>query len=104
MLCIHNSLGEHYNSHKVLCNITMRIVPKVISPILLHRTTTSEVDAGRMAVEGESSHLPYILLPHDEGQDVKMASDVEVKMKQRCVIEFLYAEKMALIDIHNTEY
>jgi len=40
----------------------------------------------------------------DEGQDVKMASDVEVKMKQRCVIEFLYAEKMALIDIHNTEY
>jgi len=68
MLCIHNSLGEHYNSHKVLCNITMRIVPKVISPILLHWTTTSEVDAGRMAVEGESSHLPYILLPHDRWQ------------------------------------
>ena len=28
-----------------------------------------------------------------EGQSDKMASDMEVRMKQRCVIEFLHAEK-----------
>jgi len=30
-----------------------------------------------------------------EVQSDKMASDMEVRMKQRCVIEFLYAEKIA---------
>ena len=35
-----------------------------------------------------------------EGQSDKMASDMEVQMKQRCVTEFLHAEKMAPIDIH----
>ena len=35
-----------------------------------------------------------------EGQSVKMASDMEVRMKQRCVIEFLHAEKIAPNDIH----
>jgi len=35
-----------------------------------------------------------------EGQSDKMASDMEVHMKQRCVIEFLHAEKIAPIDIH----
>ena len=35
-----------------------------------------------------------------EGQSDKMASDVEVRMKQRCVIEFLHAEKTAPNDIH----
>ena len=29
-----------------------------------------------------------------------MASDMEVHMKQRCVIEFLHAEKLAPTDIH----
>jgi len=29
-----------------------------------------------------------------------MTSDVEVRMKQRCVIEFLHVEKMASIDIY----
>jgi hypothetical protein len=28
-----------------------------------------------------------------EGQSDKMASDMEVRMKQRCVTEFLHAEK-----------
>jgi len=28
-----------------------------------------------------------------EGQSDKMASDIEVRMKQRCVTEFLHAEK-----------
>jgi len=35
-----------------------------------------------------------------EGQSDKLASDVEVWMKKRCVIEFLHAEKMTLIVIH----
>ena len=35
-----------------------------------------------------------------EGQSDKMASDMEVCMKQRCVIEFLQAEKNAPNDIH----
>jgi hypothetical protein len=35
-----------------------------------------------------------------EGQSDKMVSDMEVRMKQRCVIEFLHAEKTAPNDIH----
>ena len=35
-----------------------------------------------------------------EGQSDKMASDIEVHMKQRRVIEFLHVEKIALNDIH----
>ena len=35
-----------------------------------------------------------------EGQSDKMASDMEVRMKQMCVIEFLHAEKIAPSDIH----
>ena len=35
-----------------------------------------------------------------EGQSDKMASDMEVHMKQRCVIEFLHVEKIAPNDIH----
>ena len=38
-----------------------------------------------------------------EGQSDRMASDMEVQMKQRCVAEFFHApmeEKIAPIDIH----
>ena len=35
-----------------------------------------------------------------EGQSDRMASDVGVCMKHRCVIEFLHAEDMAPVDIH----
>jgi len=35
-----------------------------------------------------------------EGQSDKMASDMEVRMKQRYVTEFLHAEKIAPNDIH----
>jgi hypothetical protein len=35
-----------------------------------------------------------------EGQSIKMVSDMEVRMKQRCVIEFLHVEKIASNDIH----
>ena len=46
----------------------------------------------------------YILLLCDRWQQREqsesMASDMEVYMKQRCVIDFLHAEKMAFIDIY----
>jgi len=35
-----------------------------------------------------------------EGQSDKMAIDMKVRMKQRGVIGFLHAEKMAPTDIH----
>ena len=35
-----------------------------------------------------------------EGQSDKMVSDMEVCMKQKCVIEFLCVEKKAPTDIH----
>jgi len=35
-----------------------------------------------------------------EGHSDKMASDVEVRMKQRCITEFLHVEKIAPNDIH----
>ena len=35
-----------------------------------------------------------------EGQSDKMASDMEMRMKQRCVIEFIHVEKIASDDIH----
>ena len=35
-----------------------------------------------------------------EGKSDKMASNLEVRMKQKCAIEFLHAEKMAPTDIH----
>ena len=34
-----------------------------------------------------------------EGQSDKMAPDMEVHMKQRCGIEFLHVENIALVDI-----
>ena len=47
--------------------------------------------------------LHYTLLLYDRRQQRgtdKMASDVKVHMKQKCVTEFLHAEKMAPTDIH----
>ena len=35
-----------------------------------------------------------------EGQSDRMMSDMEVCMEQRCVTDFLHAEKMAPTDIH----
>ena len=35
-----------------------------------------------------------------KGQSDRKASDMEVRMKQRCDTEFLHAEKMAPIGIH----
>jgi len=58
-----------------------------------------------MAVEVEPSnniplHFVAIRQMAAEGQSDRMASDTEVQMNQRYVIEFLHVEKMAPFDIH----
>ena len=45
----------------------------------------------------------YVLLLCDRWQQIavwQMASDVKVRMKQRCITEFLHVERMAPTDIH----
>ena len=66
---------------------------------------TSEADVGGMEVEGNLPpnipfHVVAMWLMAAEGQSDTMASDMEVCMKQRCVTEFLHAEKTASIDTH----
>ena len=65
----------------------------------------SEVDVDGMAVEVKPStnillHLAAVWQLAAKRQSHRMASDVEVWMKQRCVTEFLHVEKIASIDIH----
>ena len=66
---------------------------------------TSEANVVDMTVEVEPSRqysVNFVAVRQmtAEGQSDKMAPDMEVRMKQRCVIEFLYAEKIAPNDIH----
>jgi len=65
----------------------------------------SEADVGGMAVEVEPSCqccLSFVSVQQmaTVRQSDKAASNMEVQMKQKCVIEFLHAETMAPIDIH----
>jgi hypothetical protein len=58
-----------------------------------------EVDAGGIAVEVEPPCQWFVCFVATwwtaaEEQPGKMASDMEVNKKQRCVTEFLYAEKI----------
>jgi len=76
-------------------------------PISLCWPTTSEANVVDMAVEVEPSRQYSVKFfsvrqMTAEGQRDKMASDMEVRMKQRCVIEFLHAEKIKIApnDIH----
>ena len=77
----------------------MRAALKVICPILSCCPTASEADVGVMIVEVEPSHQYSLIFcccatDGSRGQSDKMASDMEVHMKQRCVIEFLHVEKL----------
>ena len=66
-------------------------------------TLGHDADGGGMAAEIEPSHqtLHYTLWQMAaEGQSDKMASDMEVCVKQMGVTEFLYEEKTAPTDIH----
>jgi len=85
----------------------MRVAPKLMPSILLCWPTTSEADVGDMAVEVEPSHqysVKFCCCATDDsrGQSNKMVSDMEVHMKQRCVIEFFHVEKFAPNDIHRS--
>ena len=76
--------------------------PKVLPPTLLCWLITSEADIGGMAIEVELSFQNSftsvaVWQMVAEGQSDKTASDMEVPMKKRCVIEFLHVEN---IDIH----
>ena len=70
-----------------------------MSPILICRPTTPEVDVGGMAVEAEPpTNIPLHVLAvwqlAAEGHSDRMASDMEEQMKHlKCVTEFLHAEK-----------
>ena len=81
----------------------MRAAPKVMPPMLWCWPMMSEADCV-MAVEVEPSHqysLHFVAVWQTvaEGQSDKMASDVEVHMKQRCVMEFFCVGKIAPTDI-----
>ena len=74
-------------------------------PILLCWPTTSKANGVDMAVEVEPSRQYSVKFScratdNSRGPSDKLASDMEVRMKQRCVIEFLHAEKIAPNDIH----
>jgi hypothetical protein len=62
----------------------------------------SEANVVDMAVEVEPFRQYSVKFCYraTEGQSDKMASDMEVRMKQRRVTEFLHAEKFAPSDIH----
>ena len=80
----------------------MKTALKVTPPILLCWLVMSEADVGGMAVEVASSpSIPLLMwLMVAEGKFDRMASDMEMSMKQNCITEFLHMEKMALIDIY----
>jgi hypothetical protein len=71
-------------------------------PILIYCPTTLEADAGGVAVEDEASRSLFLtLVPVRQiaakEQSGNMASDMEVRTKQRGVIEFLHEEKKLLM-------
>ena len=58
-----------------------------------------------MAVEGELSHQFFItfccsVTDGSRSCLIKMTSDMEVCVKQKCVTEFLHVENIAPIEIH----
>ena len=62
----------------------------------------SEADVSDMGIEAEPScqySITFFCHAADGSRD-KMTADMEVHLKQRYVTEFLHAEKMAPIDIH----
>ena len=77
----------------------VRAALKLIPPVLLCLPTTSEADTGGLVVEVEPSHQYPITFClscdrwQQRGGQKKIMSDVEMCMKQMCVIEFFHAEK-----------
>jgi len=81
----------------------IRAVLKVALPILFCWPTTTEADIGDAAVDSVFPPIFHVVAMWQmatEGQNGKTVSDMEVLMKQRCILEFLHMEKMAPTDIH----
>ena len=76
------------------------MILKVTLPILQCQPMMSEADAGGTAVEVEPS-CQYAITCCCMIDD-RMVSDMEMCMKQRCISEFLQAEKMKPISIHQS--
>ena len=68
--------------------------PKVMPPILFGWFMTSEANVGGMAVEVEPSHQYPITCCCRVTDGSRGASDMEVYMKQKCVIELLHTERI----------
>ena len=81
-----------------------RAAPKVMPPVLWWWPAVSEENVDDMAVETElSQQYSYFVDMWQmaaEGQSDRMASDMEVHVKQKCVVEFRHLEKIVPIDIH----
>jgi len=89
----------------IFASFAPRAALKVMPTVLLHWPTLSEVDADDMVVEVEPSYqysVPFCCHVTDgiRWQSDRMASDMEGRVKQRCVIEFLHAVTVAPTDIH----
>ena len=80
----------------------MRAAPKLMPYILLRWFNTSEADVGGIAVGVEFSHQYSVTCccHATDGSRNKMAADMAVHMKERCIIEFLWVEKIEPIDTH----
>lgn len=53
-------------------------------------------------VSSTNTPINFVAMQHmeKEGQSDKTASDIEMCMNQRCVIQFLHVERITLNDIH----
>lgn len=79
----------------------VRTALKVMPPILSRWSVTSQADVGGMAVEVESSHQYSVIFccrvtDGSRGLSDKTVSDMEVCMKQRCVVYFIHVEKYCI--------
>ena len=86
-------------------HLSTKAALKVRPPILLCWPTTSEVNAGGMAVQVEPfQKYSFTFCCHGTDgsrlQSDKVVYDKEVRLKQRCVTKFLHEEKMAFTDMH----
>ena len=78
----------------------MRAAPKVMPPFLLCWPTKSEVNAGGMVPVYILLHVNAVQQMAAEEQPDNMSSDAEVRMKQRCVVEFFHKEKVSSADVN----
>ena len=82
----------------------MKDASKIMPPISLCWPMMSEADGG-MAIEVEPSQQYSVtccchVTDGSRGASGRMAADMEMRVKQRCVFEFLHAEKLSHIYNH----